>query len=226
MIGIYKYTNKINNKIYIGLSNDIKRRYNEHLCKAKSGDRMYIHQAILKYGIENFDFEILETFEEEDRMLMGEREKYWISFYNSYENGYNETTGGDIQQGRSKLTKEDVIEIRKRYAKLERCCEVYEEYKHRINRTGFNKIWKGETWKSIMPEIYTPENRYYHSIHTGNPGERNGRCKMTEKEVIDIRTRKKNGESNASIYKDYSNKLTKGSFDNLVNGLTWKHIKV
>lgn len=76
MIGIYKYTNKINGKIYIGLSNDIQRRKNEHLTKANANDKVYFHQAIRKYGINNFDFEVLETFDIEDRNLMGEREKY------------------------------------------------------------------------------------------------------------------------------------------------------
>ena len=104
MIGIYKYTNKINGKVYIGLSNNIQRRKHEHQSLANRGDKMYIHQAIKKYGIENFDFEVIEVFEKEDRVLMGEREQYWIEYYNSYKSGYNETPGGDIQQGRSKLT--------------------------------------------------------------------------------------------------------------------------
>lgn len=76
MIGIYKYTNLINGKIYIGLSNDIQRRRHEHQNLANSGDDAAIHKAIRKYGIENFSFEILETFDREDRELLGEREKY------------------------------------------------------------------------------------------------------------------------------------------------------
>lgn len=76
MIGIYKYTNKINGKIYIGMSNDIARRKAEHIAQANRNDRMYIHQAIHKYGIKNFDFEVIETFDYEDRRLMGEREQY------------------------------------------------------------------------------------------------------------------------------------------------------
>lgn len=77
MIGIYKFTNLINNKTYIGLSNDIARRYKEHLYTAQSGkDNIYFHSALRKYGIKNFSFEVLETFSEEDRTLLGEREKY------------------------------------------------------------------------------------------------------------------------------------------------------
>ena len=191
MIGIYKYTNKINNKSYIGLSNDIQRRKWEHQYKANINDRTYFHQALHKYGISNFDFEILETFENEDRELLGKREQYWINYYDSYNNGYNETIGGDIQQGRSKLTKTDVIAIRKRYNNLERCMIVYEDYKDRIGRAGFNKIWKGETWKNIMPEVYTDQNKEYHRTHTGNSGSYNGRAKLNQETVNIIRKRMK-----------------------------------
>ena len=47
MIGIYKFTNNINNKIYIGLSNDIERRYREHINNAMLGkDHVYLHKEI------------------------------------------------------------------------------------------------------------------------------------------------------------------------------------
>lgn len=226
MIGIYKYTNKINGKIYIGLSNDIQRRIWEHQYFANCVQDTHFHKALHKYGKENFEFEILETFDDNNRELLGEREKYWIQYYNSYEQGYNETIGGDITNGRAKLTKEDVVVIRTRYANLERCMIVYEDYKDRISRTGFNKIWKGETWKDIMPEIYTEENRQYHKEHTANPGTYNGRAKLSEEDVRDIRTRYKNGESIDSIYEDYKNKNTKKSFLNVVYGYNWKHVQV
>lgn len=226
MIGIYKYTNKINNKSYIGLSNDIHRRCWEHICHSKAEKpSTHFHKALEKYGIENFDFEILETFESEDRILLGEREQYWISYYNSYVNGYNETRGGDLSTGKAKLTKQDVVDIRTRYANLERCMIVYEDYKDRIGRSGFNKIWKGETWKNIMPEIYTPERKNYHKMHTGNSGSYNGRSILTAEQVLEIRTRYKNGESIFNIYQDYPNTLTYASFAMMVRGNTWKDIQ-
>lgn len=76
MIGIYKFTNKINHKSYIGLTNDIERRYREHIYMSTSNDGAYFHRALAKYGIENFEFEVLETFEVEDRVLLGQREQY------------------------------------------------------------------------------------------------------------------------------------------------------
>lgn len=54
--GIYKFTNLVNGKIYIGQSVDIERRLNEH----KRRNEQRIDKAIKKYGFENFNFEIIE----------------------------------------------------------------------------------------------------------------------------------------------------------------------
>lgn len=69
-----------------------------------------------------------------------------------------------------------------------------------------------------MPEVYTPENIEYHSLHTGNPGKYNGRTRLTEEDVKDIRIRKRNGEPLQSIYLDYQDKVAYGSFCNTANG--------
>lgn len=50
-----------------------------------------MYYAINKYGIENFTFEIIESQVEN----YNDRERYWIKYYDSYENGYNETEGGE-----------------------------------------------------------------------------------------------------------------------------------
>ena len=95
---IYKISNKINNKIYIGqtIQNPKDRWYRHcqksHLSKAERN--MVIKRAILKYGKDNFQFEIIETIENCTKELLDSREIYWISYYNSYKSGYNCTKGG------------------------------------------------------------------------------------------------------------------------------------
>lgn len=93
--GIYKFTNKINGKIYIGQSIDINARKRSHIndayCKGKDSNCPF-HQAIIKYGENEFNFEIIEECPKE---LLNEREKYWIQYYDSYHNGYNASPGGD-----------------------------------------------------------------------------------------------------------------------------------
>lgn len=97
MIGhIYKITNLINEKVYIGQTvQSLKDRWYQHvgnsIWSSQYEKRMAIKQAIRKYGKENFRIELLEDC---DRNLLNDREKYWINYYDSYNSGYNSTKGG------------------------------------------------------------------------------------------------------------------------------------
>ena len=104
---------------------------------------------------------------------------------------------------------------RMRYKNHERKKDVYLLYAHLIGESGFHKIWNGSTWKTIMPEVYTKENKDFHAHNTSNVGSKNGRSKLTEEDVKNIRLRKKNGEQLSSVYNDYSDKLTYKSFENV-----------
>lgn len=111
MLGlIYKITNNINGKIYIGQTKkSLKERFQKHCWKATEKDTyhsdMAIKKAIRKYGKNNFSSEILEYTEYTN---LDSREKYWIACYNSYYNGYNCTKGGQNGATRKcKLSKED-----------------------------------------------------------------------------------------------------------------------
>ena len=140
------------------------------------------------------------------------------------------TAGGEDNQGEShpkhKLTKEDIIDIRTRYDNLERRYEVYQLYKDKIGESGFSKIWKGETWKTIMMEVYTEQNKQYHLHDTANKGSMNGRARLSENDVKNIRLRRKNGEQLKEVYKDYRDKITYGSFTNVWTYQNWKNIVV
>lgn len=95
--GIYKIQNLINNKIYIGQSIEIERRWQKHLT---ANDNFLIHKALKKYGKENFIFSIVE---ECDQSQLDEKEQYWIQYYNSIlPNGYNMIQGGSNGVGLSK----------------------------------------------------------------------------------------------------------------------------
>lgn len=94
MVGIYKITNKLNNKCYIGQSIDIENRWKQHIYESKTLRRGHqIHLAINKDGIDNFTFEILEECSL-NKNTLNERERYWIKYYNSFNDGYNMTLGG------------------------------------------------------------------------------------------------------------------------------------
>jgi group I intron endonuclease len=97
MTGIYKITNILNNQIYIGLSVDIDKRWARHRSNyIDINNKEYektLYRAFRKYGIENFTFEVIEECSKEE---LANREIYWIAYYDSFSNGYNETPGGEI----------------------------------------------------------------------------------------------------------------------------------
>lgn len=92
---IYKVTNCINNKVYIGLTTlSVKRRWGQHKVECKRSDKYpnnKFYNALRKYGIENFT---IEQIEEADNTILPQREQYWIKYYNSYYQGYNGDFGG------------------------------------------------------------------------------------------------------------------------------------
>lgn len=92
---IYTFKNLINNKIYVGQTKHPERRRQEHLKSAKEGLEGRLYWAIRKHGEENFLFEVIENCEDD---ITNQREEFWIAHFDSFENGYNSTTGGDHYQ--------------------------------------------------------------------------------------------------------------------------------
>ena len=86
--GIYKFTNKINGRIYIGKSNNLRYRIKHHLRKSAN---QVIDRAIKKYGLDNFDIEIIDTFENIDYTELLALETSYIEYFESLvgQNGYN-----------------------------------------------------------------------------------------------------------------------------------------
>lgn len=88
---IYKATNKINGKSYVGQTCDFHSRVWQHQRCYEKEDCDF-HRAIKEFGFDNFSWKIIETCESEDRAC--ELEKYYIEKFNTYRDGYNMTKGG------------------------------------------------------------------------------------------------------------------------------------
>ena len=92
---IYKITNQVNGKVYIGQTNlpSVQNRFDAHVKKANRHVNRYLYDAMNHYGIDNFSIEELEHCDKDE---LDSREIYWISYYqsNNKEFGYNMTYGG------------------------------------------------------------------------------------------------------------------------------------
>lgn len=102
---IYLIENKINGKKYVGqTSYSITQRFQEHIRNSNRFPERTLYRAFHKYGIDSFDLILLEEVEEKE---LSQRECFWIQKFNTYQNGYNETLGGE---GTSLYNKEEIIE--------------------------------------------------------------------------------------------------------------------
>lgn len=159
MLGkIYKITNKINGKIYIGqTTKTLEERFQKHCWGTTIKDKyhlnMAIKKAIKKYGKENFTIELIEEVELDK---LDEREVYWISFYNSYYKGYNCTLGGQngatIKYSLSWSEENEVIEAKYLGFSSKEIGEAYH-----IDRSTVHNIFKRHNLK--MPNKRNLEDR-------------------------------------------------------------------
>ncbi len=210
---IYKITNIVNGKIYIGQSIRPERRWVEHKNKAKYLDDQYpIHLAINKYGEENFTFEILEWTSDYDN-----REIELIKEYNSLcPNGYNVAEGGNTNamygedHPRNKVKdidlpliikdlKENKLTDREIAKKYNLTDKIISDINH-----GLTHIIKGEKYPIRV---------------------KHGSQKLTIEQVIEI---KKLLEENILSYDKIAEKynVSKGTIYHINKGLTFKEDRV
>ena len=201
MYYIYKITCKTTNKNYIGKSTiSIEDRFHRHLLDAKKLDT-HLARAIKLYGEENFEVSLIEECEE-NMTLLSQREIYWIDYYNSYYDGYNETKGGEGGNTCSKKSPEEMKVIKEKISKSKmggknpnskkiKCknTETNEEYifnslaecKNFLNETNHQFISRRVTkktktlWKGIWAFAYLDEDypEYFTSQKNSNSVEIN-----------------------------------------------------
>ena len=95
MVTVYKIGNTVNDKLYIGVTkHSLRKRFGQHIKDSKDPKKQHrpFFAAINEIGIEKF---FIESIEEIPDDLREERERYWIAYYNTCEQGYNATYGGE-----------------------------------------------------------------------------------------------------------------------------------
>jgi group I intron endonuclease len=155
---IYKITNKINNKCYIGqTSKHYEQRWNEHkniFNNSNSKEYNYpLYKAFRKYGIDNFMFEILEECNINN---LDEKEIYWIKYYDSTnsKNGYNQSFGGSGHKTLD-LDENKVIE---KYNKIKNVSKTAQFFK--CSNASISQILKKHNIKIISSEEQAKLNAY------------------------------------------------------------------
>lgn len=132
--GIYKITNTVNGKVYIGQSEWVKKRIGAHKYKLDKGTHNNVHlqRAYDKYGADAFLFEVVEYCDEDS---LDEREMFYISYYDSMRNGYNQTLGGGGNRGYV-MSEETRKKLRERH----------------IDVSGKNNPMYGRSWKDMCTD--------------------------------------------------------------------------
>ena len=232
--GIYLIRNKINNKIYIGQSTDIYRRWMEHKrsaqpekykIKSLRDSNAPIHLAMQKYGIENFEISLLEKCKKE---YLNDREKYWIKILqsNNKEIGYNITSGGQKnfqpkgeKHSQAKLTQKEVnkiIELLKN-PKLN-LQEIAQQFN--VSKSTICMINTGKTW-------HNNQLKYPIRItNTGLKGSKNHKAKFTEEEVMELRYLYSQGYTLTTIPQKYKDIASDSAITAILYGKTYKHLPI
>ena len=132
---IYKVTNKVNNKVYIGQTiQELDSRLYNHFYRAEKGnDNNKFYNAIRKYGKENFKAEVIDFASSQDEL--DEKEIIYISLYNSTENGYNTLLGGQDNSFSSDIMSE--LKGSKPFLVFDKYGNLIGEY---INKKAYSRI--------------------------------------------------------------------------------------
>lgn len=164
---IYKITNTLNTKVYIGqTTRSLAARWQEHLrnCNTKAKQTLHLYTAMNAYGRENFQIELLDeaaTIEE-----LNEKEIYWINFYDSLNNGYNMKHGGqDENPMNSAVVKEKHDEKMRSEEVRSKISKSMTEYR---NTHGFSADHKQKLSDAAKNQVYFYKDDKVTHTHVDN----------------------------------------------------------
>lgn len=211
MIGIYGIHNKVNDKWYVGQSNNIRKRNLYELRNLRNGvfhynnSNNHIVQAWQKYGENAFEWVVLEECEINK---LDEREIFWIKEKDSYRNGYNQTLGGGGSRGAI------VSEETKRKMSLSSKGEKHPFWgKHRTEETKKKlSLWRtGRKWIPMTEKVkkILIESRRIKIICNENGKIYSSMSEASRELNLDVSAIAKNCKGKRSTVKGYTFKLVK-----------------
>jgi len=228
LIGIYKFTNKLNNKIYIGSAVDLYKRKHKHLydLRHNAHHNKHLQRSWDKYGEENFIYEIIEYIDDENNLKI--REQYWIDKLNvcDINIGYNilpiagnslgykmseedkkkigDSCRGEKNYG-TKLTDAQVYKIKELF--IEGLSNKEIALLFEVNTNCIHRIKIGETWKHIKVEGFIE-----------------GKKGLTDEQIIEIKKMIQDGIKTKDIVNLTG--INKRRIYGIKNGTYWSHLNV
>ena len=221
MIGIYMYENKVNHKKYIGQSVNIEKRRKEHL--KRPSPYSYFDNTLHAIGEEAFTFSILEECSAEQ---LDEREKYWITYYNSILDGYNLTSGGQTYKGEDnpwaklKETQVKQIIVLLEEGKLTNK-QIAEQFQVHYNTVDY--INRCQIWTHLHNYKQNIRNENMKDGKRFGMGETNVTAKITEEQALYIiHLLESDKRSQAQISRDEN--ISIHILQDINRCRTWKHL--
>lgn len=223
---VYKIENLINGKKYIGITNDVFKRWSNHKC---NNSKSAIGYAIQKYGKENFDFAILHqglTIEDAESKEMQLIQEYQTL---TTQHGYNilcgsigtyaqaHKTGVGLGNNNQKLTEEDV-----RYIKDHRnlpLYKLYEDFVDKISYSQFKKIYHNRAFLEVEPHVECYELNFEYSNQFTNQN-----SVFTPSEVEALRVAYAKGKHWKVVYENFSDRCSAEHFWKIYTGRVYKYV--
>lgn len=198
MIGyIYKYRNVLNGKVYIGQTTNLSNRKTSHRHNSTFIKNKF-YNAVRKYGWDNFEFDIVAQVEAESnykiQKILDKLEEEYILQYDSFNNGYNSTSGGHCYRG--KVVSEEFREycINRTYSK---------ETRAKMSSAAKNKIVTDETRRKLRENAI--KKNIIKRLEKGAEKRERNKLKAISKAVVQI-------DKNGNIINEFSSLINAARF--------------
>lgn len=234
--GVYQIRNRVNGKVYVGSSANMRKRRNTHFSDLRRGihSNTHLQRAFNKYGEDSFIFEVLEICSVED---LEERETWWIRSKNANnrEYGYNSRLRVDSNRGfrHTEETKRKISVNRrgKGTGKRDLPKEVREFLRQKCIEQNLAQYHTKETEEKRLTKLREVvkgkpiSDDHKMCISRKNRGEGNGKAKLTEREVVEIKRLLAEGNlTQTDIAKRFG--VSRRAVGLIKTGERWGHVKV
>lgn len=218
---IYKITNLSNGKVYVGQTNNISKRINNHksnVYNKKSRDyNKPLYRDIRKIGLEKIEFSVLEEIlDNTQRKLVDERERYYINYYNMIGETYNINSGGkgnpykknfkEKAESSKLFTLKEIENIQTMMIKGKKKKEIMDKYK-KLSRSMFYNINSGLNFKN---------DKYNYPLHIYHEDKS---AYLNEEEIKEVKKDISSGLSYSKISEKWN--ISKGLVSMANNGKIW-----